>query len=555
MPEAPAIVVLGAEHTETLAFQFGRYAREYDLRTAGSAEEAQQLLHGLLEARTPIALIVLESTADAERSLVVLGKLRQLAPTARRVIVSPWELFREDTQRYRPSLQAGKFDALLLLPRDVRDEEFHAAIGELLNDWNATVPAPLVESVSVIAPERDPVTLAVLEYLHRVGAPAGWHLPNSPRGREVLSRYAGPPGQWPVVATYDGTVGAASSVRDVAVRLYGRPADIEVDQVVDVCIVGAGPAGLAAAVYAASEGLSTVCLEAEAIGGQAGTSSMIRNYLGFPRGISGMRLAQRARAQALRFGTQFFTGWPATGVEIGGGPEGSHRVRTDGGDVCARTLVIASGVNYRRLDVPALEDLIGRGVIYGAAMTASRDMTGGDVYVVGGGNSAGQAAVHLARFARSVTVVVRRPDLAETMSDYLIQELRWNPRIHVRGDTEVVDGGPGEDGQLGWLTVRSVSSGAQERVAARGLFLLIGADPHCHWLPDAVARDDGGYVLTGREVPREAWVEGRPPAELTTTVPGIFAVGDVRSGSVKRVASATGEGATVVSRIHAHLAP
>jgi thioredoxin reductase (NADPH) len=304
--------------------------------------------------------------------------------------------------------------------------------------------------------------------------------------------------------------------------------------------------------WSSSEGLSTVAIEAEAIGGQAGTSSMIRNYLGFPRGISGMRLAQRARNQAIRFGTRFFTGWPVTALEVGrdGQP---HVVRTEGGDVRARAVVIASGVTYRKLGVEAIDALVGSGVNYGAAMTAAREMEGSDVYVVGGGNSAGQAAIHLARFAKSVTILVRRPDLTATMSSYLIGEIEFNPRISVEGCREVVGGGG--NGRLEWIEIEDTSTGRRGRRETGGLFLLLGAVAHCTWLPDEVALDARGFVLTGREVPADAWNDGLPPENLATTVPGIFAVGDIRSGSMKRVASASGEGSSVVSLVHAWLEP
>jgi thioredoxin reductase (NADPH) len=321
--------------------------------------------------------------------------------------------------------------------------------------------------------------------------------------------------------------------------------------VVDLVVVGAGPAGLAAAVYGSSEGLTTVVIESEAIGGQAGTSSMIRNYLGFPRGISGMRLAQRARNQAVRFGTHFFTGWPVEGLLPGTDGE-PHRVQTEGGEVRARAVLISSGVAYRRLRVEAIEDLVGSGVHYGAAVTAAREMEGRDVFVVGGGNSSGQAAIHLARFARSVTILVRRPDLSATMSDYLVREIAYTPRVTVQPCAEVVDGGG--DGQLEWITVRDLNNGEETRRVAGGLFLLLGAEPHCDWITDEVCRDDNGFVLTGRDIPKRLWRDGVPPANLETTVPGIFAAGDVRGGSMKRVAAASGEGASVVPLVHAHLA-
>ncbi|MGD8148800.1 NAD(P)/FAD-dependent oxidoreductase [Ornithinimicrobium sp. Y1694] len=264
-----------------------------------------------------------------------------------------------------------------------------------------------------------------------------------------------------------------------------------------------------------------------------------------------MRLAQRARSQALRFGTRFFTGWPAEELVLGAQGQ-PHRVITEGGEVRARTVIVATGVAYRRLGVPAIEELVGNGVHYGAAMAAAPEMQDRDVIVVGGGNSAGQAAVHLARFARSVTVVVRRPDLSETMSDYLIRELLHNPRITVRGHARVVDGGT-EEGQLAWVTLEDVRSGERERIEIQGLCLLLGAQPHCDWLPAEVLRDEHGFVLTGRDLPAEQWVDERPPGDLATSAPGVFCVGDVRAGSMKRVASATGEGASVVPLVHAYL--
>jgi thioredoxin reductase (NADPH) len=266
-----------------------------------------------------------------------------------------------------------------------------------------------------------------------------------------------------------------------------------------------------------------------------------------------MRLAQRARNQAIRFGTRFFTGWPVGELVPATRPGGLHRIVTEGGEVQARSVLIATGVAYRRLGVEPLEELVGNGVHYGAAVSAAREMDGRDVVVVGGGNSAGQAAIHLARFARSVTIVVRRPDLTQTMSDYLIREMSFNPVISVRGRTTVVDGGG--EGRLEWLVERDLDTGEERRVEAGGLFLLLGAEPHCDWIPGEVCRDERGFVLTGRDIPKDRWVDGVPPANLETTVPGIFAAGDVRGGSMKRVAAASGEGASVVPLVHAHLAP
>lgn len=548
----PAIVLISADHAATLTEQFWRYSREYDVRVYPSTAAAFECVAELSAAGTPIALFGADSDLPDLEVREAMSKLRKLVPTARRVVVSPWERFREDNEQLRPALAIGKFDALLLLPRGVRDEEFHSTIGELLNEWNATVAEPEVVTVHLVSPVRTGLTLAVQDYLDRIGAPNRVVAPDSDAGQEILARYDGVPDRWPIVEVTGFPSVSVGSVREVAAQMNLRPDAIAVDQVVDLVVVGAGPAGLGASVYGASEGLNTVTLEAEAVGGQAGTSSMIRNYLGFPRGISGMRLAQRARNQATRFGTVFCTGWPVT--ELVPGQEGQpHLIRTDGGDVRARAVVIASGVAYRRIGIESLEHFVGRGVNYGAAMTASREMAGADVIVVGGGNSAGQAAVHLARFARSVTIVVRRAGLSETMSDYLIGEIDANPRIRVEGGTRVVDGGG--EGELEWVETEQIATGQRQRREVAGLFLLLGAEPHCDWLPPEVARDARGFVLTGRDVPKEAWVDGRPPADLATTVPGVFAAGDIRSGSMKRVASAAGEGASVVSLVHAHLHP
>ncbi len=433
------------------------------------------------------------------------------------------------------------------MPRGVRDEEFHTAVTELLSDWGST--APVVPTVHIVSPSLDPLTVALRDFAYQMGMPADVVAPDSDMGREVLTRH-GDDSTFPVVSALGDLTTQPRSVRDLAASIYGAPDEIDVDKVVDVVVVGAGPAGLAAAVYASSEGLTTVVLESDAVGGQAGTSSMIRNYLGFPRGISGMRLAQRARNQAIRFGTRFFTGWPVESLEPGsdGAP---HRVVTDGGEVRARAVVIATGVAYRRLGVDAIEGLVGLGVHYGAAVSASQEMEDRDVFVVGGGNSAGQAALHLARFARSVTLLVRRPDVSATMSDYLIREMEYVSRISIRQCAEVVEGGG--DGRLEWIGIRNLETGEVTRHQAGGLFLLLGAEPKCDWLPEAVCRDEHGFVLTGRDVPRGLWRDGLPPANLATPVPGLFAAGDIRAGSMKRVAAASGEGASVVPLVHAFI--
>ena len=552
----PAIVGVSADHGDVLEFQLGRYAREYDVFIESSLAGLEGRLTAVRNAGGQVALVVLEAGLPDGTLFEEIGLVRGAVPTARRVVVSAWRSFRSDVDSYRHALVSGKFDAHLLLPRGVRDEEFHSAILDMLNDWGATVAAPVVETLRIVGPRHHAVTDAVHDYLVQGGTPTRVHLPDSEVGRHAVAAYRAAAGltdeptPYPLVEMPDGSVHYASSVREVATRLYGRPDQIDDLGLVDLVVVGAGPAGLAAAVYASSEGLSTVVIEALSIGGQAGTSSMIRNYLGFPRGISGARLTQRARSQALRFGTRFFMGWPVEDLAINA--NGTFGVVTGGGSVSARSLLVASGVEYRRLGIEELEPYEGRGVHYGAGMTTSREMEGADVIVVGGGNSAGQAAVHLARFARSVTLLARRP-LVATMSTYLIKEVTYNPRIKVHEACRVTGGG-GTGQRLTWVSYEDLTTGETVRVDCQGLFLLLGAEPRCDWLPDAVARDERGYVLTGRAVPQTTWTDGLPPADLATTVAGIFAAGDVRSGSMKRVASATGEGASVVSLVHGHLA-
>ncbi len=547
----PSIIIVSPDHADELLDEFGRYQRDYDLHAVRTAQEAVDLSARIKADGGDVALYVAESVLGDVDTFKAIHDLRSIVPTARRIIVAPWERFAIDAERLRPGLAKGKYDAFLLMPRGVRDEEFHTAVCELLSDWGSTVAAPVIETMRIISPGRDRLTAEIQDWANRMGMPNRVHRPESEIGQEVLAKVEGEV-HYPVLDAANKGVYMPQSVREVAAAMYGRPDTIDVDTVVDLCIVGAGPAGLAAAVYGASEGLSTVVLESDAIGGQAGTSSMIRNYLGFPRGISGMRLAQRARNQAIRFGTRFFTGWEVDGVTPGG-PGVPHVVRTDGGDLHARAVVVATGVAYRRLGVQSVDDFTGNGVFYGSAMSAARETEGQDVIVVGGGNSAGQCAIYLSKFAKSVTIMVRRDGLEATMSQYLVDEIRFNPRIEVHANAEICEAGG--DGQLEWVDVRDTTTGGVTRRGVGALFLLLGAEPHCDWLPGEVARDSHGFVLTGRDVAPDAWVDGIPPANLATTVPGIFAAGDIRSGSMKRVASASGEGASVVPLVHAYLDP
>ncbi|SIR63939.1 FAD-dependent oxidoreductase [Williamsia sterculiae] len=542
------LLICTTTHRNSLCDEIAsRYSRDYEVVDVQTGGLAIRVAKQLVSEGKQIALVLAEARLEDWNGAELLNKMRRIVPTARRIALIPPGKYTDHLDELRAGLAAGMLDTFLGIPRGARDEEFHTAIVEFLSDWGWTVAAPEVVNFRIVADAVTHEVGAIRDYLDRMGMTSKIYPSDSDLGKQVLAT-VGDPVALPVVVRDGQEPMIQPSFAEVAASLFGTPDSIPEDSIADVVVVGAGPAGLAAAVYGASEGLNTVVVDSGAVGGQAGTSSMIRNYLGFPRGISGMRLAQRARIQASRFGAQFFTGTPVSGIDVG---DHHHHVRVGPSRVCARTVVIATGVTYRRFGVESVEELVGNGVYYGAATSAAREMTGHDVYVVGGGNSAGQAAVHLSRFARSVTILIRRPELRETMSEYLIREIDASMRIAVRGCIEVVDGGGDE--HLEWLALRDSNTGEIERVDAGGLFLLIGAEPHCDWIPDDVVRDDRSFVLTGRKVPKDRWTNGAPPAPLETTVPGIFAVGDVRHGSMKRVASASGEGASAIPLVHDRL--
>ncbi|QGG42054.1 FAD-dependent oxidoreductase [Aeromicrobium yanjiei] len=545
-PSPIILVVASDEHRTVLTDEFAsRYARDYDVQVTTDVLGVTDLAAMVIAGGRHIALIAVDYGLEID-AVDVLDVLRNVSPSSRRIVLVPMGTFGASLDELRPALAVGRLDTYLLIPQGPRDEEFHTAIAEYLSDWATSTSTPEVAGVRIVDDGGQIEIAGIRDFLDRMAVPWTRYQPDSPVGRELLAE-AGEGAALPLVSAFGRPPLTAATEHLVAAMFYGSPADLGDDYVADLAIIGAGPAGLAAAVYGASEGLRTIVLESEAVGGQAGTSSMIRNYLGFPRGVSGMRLAFRARLQATRFGARIFTGRPVEEMSVGD----LHEIAYDGGVVRARAVLIACGVRYRRLGVPALEDLVGLGVYYGAATSVAREMEGRDVFIVGGGNSAGQAAIHLARFARSVTIVVRRSGLAETMSAYLVNEIATQRRIRVLTGAQVVDGGG--DGRLEWIDLAVGPS--TERHDADGLFLLLGAEPGCDWLPDEVSRDQRGFVLTGRDIPKSAWRGGLPPAALETAVPGVFAAGDVRAGSMKRVASASGEGAGAVAQVHAHLAP
>lgn len=541
----PGLVAGYAAHLRT------RYGSEYDIEECASAPEMVERIKSLRGHDHPIAMICVATQVGEYSVFQLMPKMREICPTARRVALLRANEFLEFNERLTEAQRQSVIDAHVTLPRGPRDEEFHAALTEMLSDWGWSVAAPVAPFVEMVCSGPSVARSRIEDFFQRMGLPFITHEPDSEAGREILAA-AGPDAAHPVLRTRLGDVLSNPGYMELGALMNRAAPPLPDDYVADLAVIGSGPAGLAAAVYGASEGLETMVVEAEAVGGQAGTSSMIRNYLGFHRGISGMRLAQRARTQAARFGARFTIGNPVVRMTPG---DPAELELYDGTLLQARTVVVATGASYRRLNVESVEELVGLGVHYGAAMSIAQSLKDADVHIVGGGNSAGQAAVHLARFARSVTIMVRKDGLASTMSNYLIREIDATRRISVRPFTEVV--GAGEDGRLEWLQLRDVRTGEQERVPSAALLLMLGAQPRTAWLPEGLATDEKGFILTGRDVPKDRWVhEGDgaiPPEATATSLPGVYAVGDVRSGSMKRVASAAGEGAAAVPLIHAYL--
>jgi thioredoxin reductase (NADPH) len=469
--------------------------------------------------------------------------VRQLHPHARRALLVPANVWsnRPAAEAIRDSMALGRIDSYVLRPAGPRDEVFHEAISSFLLEW-ARDRCVVPQTVHIVGETWSGRASELREVFEQCAAPHSFCLVGSEKGRELLAR-AGPDPKLPLMMLPDGRVLSDPSNAEIA-EVVGAPAALE-QREFDVAIVGSGPAGLSAAVYGASEGLRILVVDAGGIGGQARSSSLIRNYLGFAMGVSGSRLAEQAHEQAVVFGASFLFMHRATALARSG-----HRFTVsleDGRNISARSVILATGATYRRLDVPSLETLRGTGVFYGSPVSEAHALKGKHAYIVGGGNSAGQAAVHLARYALRVTLVVRAPSLRTGMSHYLVQTLEATPNVEVRASTTVVDGGG--DGHLQQLVLRK-SSGEEDRVAADALFVLIGARPHSDWLPPEIARDGHGFVLTGADLNGRGWSLERRPLSLETSLPGVLAVGDVRHASVKRVASAVGEGAIAVQLVH-----
>jgi thioredoxin reductase len=528
-----------------------RYGRDYEIVGCAGPDEA---VDRLTASTLPVA-VLFGGLGDADPDgLAVLRGLHRDHPGAMAVAVVRWGHF-ETARPIFEAITLGQLDRWLYVPEVVGDEEFHKAVTEVLEEWSARQGGGF-EAVRMIGDRWSERSQYLRDLLTRNRIPLGFYDASSAEGRSMLAGLQLHEPRLPVVQLRfqpDRPVLQDPSPLEIA-DAFGLLTPLDAAAVYDLVVVGSGPAGLGASVYSASEGLQTLVLEPEAIGGQAGTSSMIRNYPGFKDGISGNRLAFSAYLQAWSFGSTFHFMRSGQGIAA---EDGLLRLSlSDGTSVRTRTVVVATGAAWRRIGVPELEALTGRGVFYGAAVAEAPAMRGRHVFVVGGGNSAGQAAVHLSRYADKVSVLIRRVSLAETMSDYLIRELDALPNVVVRPRVQVV-GGTGTD-FLETVTVRDLDTDA-ETVEQAVLFVLIGSEPKTDWLGGALARDRWGFLRTGMQLMGDdvdpAWPLERPPALLETSLPGVFAAGDVRSGSVKRVASAVGEGALAVTLVHAHLAP
>jgi thioredoxin reductase len=553
--DQPAIVVVSrdAAARQNMDSELAkRYGADYQIVVCAEPAGLAALLTALLAAGTPVALVISGIGGQDPDGIETLSAVHPIDSTALRVTAFRWGDF-ETAGPVFDAVTLGKIDHWLPRPEGARDEEFHRSITEFLSEWS-TRRGGGFEALRLIGEQWSPRSQELRDTFSRNRLPFGFYDAASEHGQHMLAELGLTDPELPVVVLRFGTEHSTlvnPSNLDIA-EAFGLTAPISADDVYDLAVVGAGPAGLAAAVYASSEGLRTAVVEAEAIGGQAGTSSLIRNYPGFAQGVSGSRLAFETYQQAWSFGATFIF---IRQVDSLSSANGHFQLGlSDGNVLAARSVIIATGASYRQLDVPSLEALQGRGVFYGAAVSEAAAMHGKRVFVVGGGNSAGQAAIHLAKWAGQVTVLVRGESLAQSMSDYLIRMIDAAPNVGVSYGVRIVDGS-GTD-CLESLVLADAGTGQRRSVPADALFVLIGSHPHTGWLGDTVARDQWGFIRTGPDLvggEDVAWPLGRSPFPLETSLPGVFAAGDVRRASVKRCASAVGEGAVSIPQVHAWL--
>ncbi|AYJ51153.1 FAD-dependent oxidoreductase [Rhodococcus sp. P1Y] len=524
------------------------YGENYRIIRAESGAQALDALKELKLRGQPVAVLLADYRMPQMNGMEFLEQAMDLYPYARRVLLTAYA----DTDAAIDAINVIDLDYYLLKPWDPPEEKLYPVLDAQLEAWSSSDHRP-VEETKVIGHRWSARSSEVREFLARNQLPYRWYMADEPEGARLLTSAGVDDTVCPVIVTAEGKALCAPTDSELGdhLGLTTTPSG----EFYDLVVIGGGPAGLGAALYGASEGLRTTLIERTATGGQAGQSSRIENYLGFPDGVSGAQLAERARRQALKFGAEVVTTQDVVGLEANGS---ARTVRfADGRSIDAQTVILSTGVAYRQLATPGIENFTGRGVFYGSAMTEAARCAAQDVYIVGGANSAGQAAVYLARGAKSVTILIRAQSLEASMSYYLIKQIEEHPRITVRTCTEVV--GVDGDDHLETITLHNRVTDTDETVAAQYLFLFIGAAPRTDWLDGFVVRDEHGFVVTGPDLvvdgkgPR-GWDRDRLPHHLETSVPGVFAAGDVRSDSAKRVASAVGEGAMAVMLVHRYLA-
>jgi thioredoxin reductase (NADPH) len=526
-----------------------RYREHYTVLGSGSGQEALETVRELKGRGDSLALIISDQRMPGMPGNELLARSREVYPLAKRVLLTAYS----DIEAAVKSINEAHLDYYLSKPWDPPEERLFPVIDDLLDAWQAEC-LPEAKGLRLVGLQWSPRSHAIKDFLAGNLIPYRWlDVARDPDARVLLDAAGVRSDELPALWFEDGSVLRNPEPRQVAERL-GRSLSAAFE-VYDLVIVGAGPAGLAAAVYGASEGLRTLLLDRHAPGGQAGTSSRIENYLGFPAGVSGSELTRRALTQAQRLGAEFLAPLEVTGVTIDAGYK--RLTLADGRELVTRTMLAATGMIYREHPAPGVAEHTGAGVYYGAATTEGPAFAGRRVLVVGGGNSAGQGAMYLARYAKDVQIVVRRENLRETMSHYLIDQLEKTPNIQLRPCTEI-EGIEGE-GHVERVTLRSLREGVSRVEEADAVFVFIGTRPRSDWLPPEVLRDERGFVLTGRDLLAadgyaRVWKEPREPLPLETSVPGIFAAGDVRAGAMNRVASAVGEGSMVVRLAHEYLA-
>ncbi|MEU9443637.1 FAD-dependent oxidoreductase [Streptomyces sp. NPDC048304] len=524
-----------------------RYGESYRIVRAESGQSALEALRELKLRGDLVAVILADYRMPQMNGIEFLEQALDVYPGARRVLLTAYA----DTNAAIDAINVVDLDHYLLKPWDPPEEKLYPVLDDLLEAWRCSAYRP-VPSTKVVGHRWSARSSNVREFLARNQVPYRWYSVEEPEGRRLLAAAGADGARLPLVITPDGGTLVEPEAPELAARV--GLATTPTADFYDLIVIGGGPAGLGAAVYGASEGLRTVLVERSATGGQAGQSSRIENYLGFPDGVSGAQLTDRARRQAAKFGAEILTAREVTALEANGA---ARIVRfADGTAIAAHSVILATGVQYRQLEATGCSDLTGCGVFYGSALTEAAACQGQDIYIVGGANSAGQAAMYLSRGAKSVTLLVRGPDLSASMSAYLIQQITEAPNISVRPHT-VVDSAHGSD-HLEQLTLRHTVTGESERVDAQWMFVFIGAAPLTDWLGDTVLRDERGFILAGPDLtadgrPPAGWELDRPPYHLETSVPGVFVAGDARAESAKRVASAVGEGAMAVMLVHRYL--